>query len=91
VVPVTERSLIYLPAVANGSRMDKFVKTTKPTPSGKAAPHSGKHHLRFSPYKLQEAEAERARQDWNAIGEEQRWEYLFSFNANYSMSKQSPG
>jgi hypothetical protein len=52
--------------------MDKFVKITKSAPSGRISSEKEKHKLRFNPYSAKGAEAEKARQDWIAIGKEQK-------------------
>jgi hypothetical protein len=52
--------------------MDKFVKITKSAPSGRVAPEKERQKLRFNPYSAKGAEAEKARQDWTAIGKEKK-------------------
>jgi hypothetical protein len=61
-----------LTVVAKQPSMDKFVKITKSAPSGRVSSEKEKEKLRFNPYSTKGPEAERARQDWIAIGKEQK-------------------
>lgn len=52
--------------------MDKFVKITKANQSGKTTKEKDKQSVRYNPYGTRGAEGEQARQDWIALGKEQR-------------------
>lgn len=58
--------------VANQPSMDKFVKITKSAPSGRVSSEKEKQKLRFNPYSAKVSEGDKARQDWIAIGKEQK-------------------